>query len=70
MPLYEYRCDACESRFERLVRAFREDVACPDCGSAEVERLLSTFAFSSGGANAGPGGGGCGCGRGGCGCRH
>ena len=46
MPIYEYRCEDCEKPFEKLVRAFREEVACPACGSGEVERLLSTFAMS------------------------
>jgi len=68
MPIYEYRCQDCETAFEKLVRAFREDVSCPECGSASLERLLSTFAMS--GAGSPSGGGGCGCGRGGCGCRH
>ena len=41
MPLYDFRCDACETPFERLVRRRDESVACPDCGSATVERLMS-----------------------------
>ena len=65
MPIYEYRCEECDKPFEKLVRAFREEVACPGCGSATVERLLSTFAMSG---TKSSGGGGCGCGRGGCGC--
>jgi putative FmdB family regulatory protein len=70
MPIYEYRCEDCETAFEKLVRTFREDVACPGCGSLDVERLLSTFAMA-GGSDRGPSsGGGCGCGRGGCGCAH
>ena len=71
MPIYEYRCDECETEFEKLVRAFREEVSCPDCGSAAVERRLSTFAFASSGNEPRPSRGGrCGCGRGGCGCGH
>jgi putative FmdB family regulatory protein len=70
MPIYEYRCEACDKPFEKLVRAFREEVACPVCGSASVERLLSTFAMS--GFASPVASGGCGCGGGGCGCgaRH
>ena len=41
MPIYEYRCAACDGRFERLVRDPEEPVPCPDCGGTEVERLLS-----------------------------
>ena len=68
MPLYEYTCAACGKRFEALVRSFREEVRCPACASADVEKELSTFAFAGGSPQAS--GGGCGCGRGGCGCHH
>jgi putative FmdB family regulatory protein len=46
MPLYEYRCQHCEERFEQLVplRAEHPPVACPRCGAQEVRKLLSTFA--------------------------
>ena len=44
MPIYEYRCGSCAERFEELVRKLDETPPCPDCGSADVERLLSTFA--------------------------
>lgn len=46
MPLYEYRCENCKVEFERLVRG-AEDVTCPTCGSAGVQRLLSLFAVDS-----------------------
>jgi putative FmdB family regulatory protein len=75
MPLYEYACPACAHRFESLQRSFRERASCPSCGARDAERLLSTFAMSSGaaGREAVPparaqGGGSC-CG-GGCGCAH
>ena len=44
MPIYEYRCGSCSERFEELVRRPEDAVACPECGGAEVERLLSVFA--------------------------
>ena len=52
MPLYEYRCQSCGARFERLIRSMvaagtdapRSAIECPQCVSTEVERLLSTFA--------------------------
>lgn len=71
MPIYEYLCHACEERFEKYVRAFGASVCCPACASADVEKLLSTFAMagaSEPAASAPRGGGAC-C-RGGCGCRH
>jgi len=73
MPLYEYVCASC-GKFERYVRSWGEEVACPRCQGREVEKQLSTFAFAGTGGGAaaaeGGGGGGCGCGRGGCGCGH
>ena len=43
MPIYEYRCASCAERFEQLVRSADAAVACPTCGGADVDRLLSTF---------------------------
>jgi putative FmdB family regulatory protein len=48
MPLYEYRCRDCETRFERFVSGKVSRVSCPDCESKRVDRLLSVFAVSSG----------------------
>jgi putative FmdB family regulatory protein len=69
MPVYEYLCEPCQTRFERYVQRFGEEVECPSCHATRVEKQLSTFAMA--GTSGGPGpsaGGGC-CG-GGCGCRH
>ena len=53
MPVYEYRCDACERTFEKFHRtAGPGDVACPTCGGG-TRRLLSTFARPRG-AEPGP----------------
>jgi len=46
VPIYEFECQACGSRFEELVgrhvgRA-AADVVCPKCGSKQIERLLSS----------------------------
>jgi putative FmdB family regulatory protein len=43
MPLYDYRCTACHSEFELLVRASSVPV-CPQCGSTELERAVSRIA--------------------------
>ena len=51
MPIYEYRCEACNHRFEALVRN-ADAPGCPTCGSGSLERELSTFAVSTGGASA------------------
>jgi putative FmdB family regulatory protein len=46
MPIYAYRCERCEERFEQLVplRAGHPPVTCPRCGTQEIRKLLSTFA--------------------------
>src|SRR4051812_44748438 len=45
MPLYEYQCDACGHRFERIQK-FSDPPAdvCPKCGSA-IRKLISAPAF-------------------------
>lgn len=68
MPLYEYVCRSCARRFEKYVRSWNEEVLCPACQGASVEKQLSTFAFTGEGGASTASGGGCGCGRGGCGC--
>jgi putative FmdB family regulatory protein len=46
MPIYEYRCRDCQTRFETLVRGDR-GVTCPQCGSRALDKLLSaTFVRS------------------------
>jgi len=48
MPIFEYVCDDCGTKFERLVR--RDDqVACPKCGQAHLTTALSTFSAHSNG---------------------
>lgn len=46
MPVYEYVCQKCTSRFEKLQKsgADVEPCSCPACGSGEVQKALSTFA--------------------------
>lgn len=48
MPLYEYVCQTCGERFEKLIRsdASAQSIVCPSCASAAIERALSTFATS------------------------
>jgi len=43
VPIYDYSCVACEERFDDLSKFEAPSPPCPTCGSAETERLLSTF---------------------------
>lgn len=46
MPLYEYQCDACGGRFERI-RKFSDpplDEPCPSCGGP-IQKLISSPAI-------------------------
>lgn len=44
MPIYEYRCPQCDTRFEELIRSAEQTVACPQCGARKLERQPSVFA--------------------------
>ena len=46
MPIYEYRCQKCQRKFQALVgiTAQADDGRCPNCSSAEVVKLVSRFA--------------------------
>ncbi len=63
MPIFEYVCQKCGTRFETLVRFQREEteVACESCGSRQVKRELSVFsAHASASPKPAPRAGGCG----------
>ena len=46
MPLYEYRCDACNHQFEVIQKFSDAPIAvCPSCGGGPVVKLLSSPAF-------------------------
>ena len=46
MPIYEYQCDACGHRFERIQKFSDPPVGvCPDCGKHDVRKLLSSPAI-------------------------
>jgi putative FmdB family regulatory protein len=46
MPLYEYECDACHHRFERIQKFSDPPVdVCPNCGKGPVKKLLSSPAI-------------------------
>jgi len=56
MPIYEYRCKACGATSEHLVGMGKdEEIACKDCGSTELERILSVASFMGGISDRTPG---------------
>ncbi len=46
MPVYEYQCNTCGHKFERLqsVNARPEETTCPQCNAVNAQRLMSAFA--------------------------
>jgi len=46
MPIYEYTCRSCGAKFEKIVSSRGVEVACQQCGSSSVERLLSVFSVA------------------------
>jgi putative FmdB family regulatory protein len=46
VPVFEFRCRGCEARFEELVGSHVgkavEDVRCPECGKADLERATAS----------------------------
>ena len=59
MPIYEYQCKRCDGRFEKvLTTSAPQEIICPHCGSADITRLLSSFATgTSSSSSCAPGGG-------------
>ncbi len=48
MPLYEYMCSECNSKFEVLHKSStnKENIICPNCNSAQNKKLFSSFSAS------------------------
>lgn len=79
MPIFEFECNKCGQRFEKLVRSGNTAVAveCPACHSHKARKKISSFAHNRGAAagdvSAASTGKSCSCsgGCGGCkGCSH
>ena len=50
MPIFEYRCEDCNTKYEVLHKSSQniEDVTCPKCNSKNNKKLLSSFSASMG----------------------
>lgn len=48
MPMFEYKCSKCNTKFEVLHKSINkiENVECPECHSSEINKLLSSFSAS------------------------
>ena len=44
MPLYEYKCEECGTKFEKLVSNFESTVSCTKCDSYNITKQFSVFA--------------------------
>jgi putative FmdB family regulatory protein len=73
MPIYEYVCNDCGERYERIILHKNQAVACPKCASAKHTLQLSVFAAPANGRKPSaerstPSAGTCGCTPHSCGC--
>jgi putative FmdB family regulatory protein len=50
MPIYEYRCEDCGTKFEKLIRRSSDQPECPSCGQQHLAQEHSTFAAHAGGS--------------------
>ncbi len=46
MPIFEYRCGVCGTKFEKILSSHTAEAACEVCGNPKVEKLLSVFAVA------------------------
>jgi len=51
MPIFEYRCEECGKKFEKLIYRSSDEaeLVCPECGKQHLKRELSTFAAHTNG---------------------
>jgi len=72
MPIYEYLCNDCGTRYERLVMSNGQTIACPKCASEKKTLQLSVFSSPTKSSDSTNGsslsGSACGCTPKSCGC--
>ena len=49
MPIFEYTCANCGTRFEKLILSAKRarELRCPECDSREVHKEISLFGTSN-----------------------
>ncbi|MDH5509535.1 MAG: zinc ribbon domain-containing protein [Nitrospinota bacterium] len=62
MPMYEFRCEKCGEKFERLLPYLeaKKTQECPRCEKLSGKRVVSAPSVSASQGSGGFGGGGCG----------
>ena len=47
MPLYEYQCESCQNRFEKIQKSYNDPPleTCPKCGKGPGRKLISSPAI-------------------------
>lgn len=45
MPLYDFVCEACDTKFEAIVKYGVDDTPCQECAAGNAKRVPSTFAM-------------------------
>ena len=46
MPIYEYQCEACGHKLEKLQKMSDDPLRdCPECGAPQLKKLVSAAAF-------------------------
>lgn len=46
MPVYEFKCRACEKTFTKILTIAeheKEEITCPKCGSHDIEQCWAAF---------------------------
>lgn len=49
MPIYEYACQDCGTKFEKLMRRASDEIECPECRGKKLAQQWSTFAARANG---------------------
>ena len=51
MPIYEYICQDCDSKYDKFIRSLlaKVELECPECGSPRAEKALSAFSTARSG---------------------